>query len=929
MTLFYNVIIAPIEAFIEFVFVFYTTKIGLFGIAGAIVAVSLAVNFLALPIYNVADSLQEKERNIQKLLSPRVQRIKQAFSGDERFMMLQTFYRENHYHPLYALRSSLSILIEIPFFIAAYHFLSNAEILKSAHFYFLRDFGSPDSLFALNFGAKKVAVNVLPILMTLINFVSGAIYLKKATIKEKIQLYVLALLFLVLLYNSPSGLVCYWILNNLFSLVKNIVNAKCKNRAKFVHKAVSAIVIFSSVFLLTKQSFSIVKRLAFLAFAILVCVLPIAKKIFERTLSAKKNADTKTSTALRKQFLLSAAGLTLLAGFLLPSSIISTSPVEFSYIGETQSPLSYIFSCFTFFAGLFLFWPTLIYKMFGTKVQKIISPLFVFIFFLALLNVYVFTYRYGTFTIFFQLDESKNLKNYSPFFSVLPLFCAFALFFLATKSAKPKWKNLSTAVLTILCFSEAALGLVKTLSIKREYLAYTAQRATESEDMEIKSVYHLSKTKKNVVVLFLDRAMSCFVPYIVKEFPEIEEQFSGFTFYPNTVSFSTNTAKAAPAMLAGYEYTPENINKRENERLKDKHNEASLVMPKLFLDAGFDVTITDPPFPNYTWKGDLSAFKQYSEIHSSEIIGNYVAKYKKDHPEFLSLPRTDDFYTKKFIISFCLLETLPPMLRNTYYAGGKYYRAEGEVLVRYSNNNFLKNWTNLYYLPELTQFDNEKDTYTFIDNETTHEYTLLENKTYVPTGKIDEKNFSCGFYDYAVPPHSEMESDAQAYHVNAAALLQVAKWLEYLKGNDCYDNTRIIIVSDHGRYISLPQFREMQYGTEYAGFTPLFMVKDFYATGKLKTDDTFMTNADTIFFATADLPVSKKNPFTKNVMTDFIKKDSIALYPVITTSDFNEWNPIYFINKNLWILQDEKNHTPSYIVRENIFDEKNWQRIVK
>ena len=29
-------------------------------------------------------------------------------------------------------------------------------------------------------------------------------------------------LFLVLLYDSPSGLVFYWTLNNLFSLVKNI-----------------------------------------------------------------------------------------------------------------------------------------------------------------------------------------------------------------------------------------------------------------------------------------------------------------------------------------------------------------------------------------------------------------------------------------------------------------------------------------------------------------------------------------------------------------------------------------------------------------------------------------------------------------------------------------------------------------------------------
>jgi len=30
------------------------------------------------------------------------------------------------------------------------------------------------------------------------------------------------MVFFVLLYNSPSGLVLYWICNNVFSLIKNI-----------------------------------------------------------------------------------------------------------------------------------------------------------------------------------------------------------------------------------------------------------------------------------------------------------------------------------------------------------------------------------------------------------------------------------------------------------------------------------------------------------------------------------------------------------------------------------------------------------------------------------------------------------------------------------------------------------------------------------
>ena len=128
--IFYNIFISPIELIIDWIFNFFVRELPFLGILGAIVGVSLAINFLALPIYNISDDLQDKERKIQEKLNPGIQRIKAVFFGDERFMILQTFYKENHYHPLYAFKNSLSILIEIPFFIAAYHYLSNCELLR-------------------------------------------------------------------------------------------------------------------------------------------------------------------------------------------------------------------------------------------------------------------------------------------------------------------------------------------------------------------------------------------------------------------------------------------------------------------------------------------------------------------------------------------------------------------------------------------------------------------------------------------------------------------------------------------------------------------------------------------------------------------------------------------------------------------------------
>ena len=80
--------------------------------------------------------------------------------------------------------------------------------MKFSGFGILKNLASPDAL--ISFG--NIHVNVLPILMTLINVISSEIYAKGMKFKEKIQLYGMALIFLVLLYNSPSGLVLYWTL---------------------------------------------------------------------------------------------------------------------------------------------------------------------------------------------------------------------------------------------------------------------------------------------------------------------------------------------------------------------------------------------------------------------------------------------------------------------------------------------------------------------------------------------------------------------------------------------------------------------------------------------------------------------------------------------------------------------------------------------
>ena len=150
----------------------------------AIIFLSLAMNILVLPLYKRADAMQEEARDTEAKLKAGVDHIKKTFSGDERMMMLQAYYRQNNYKPTSSLNGSVSLLLEIPFFMAAYQFLSHLDILNGVSFGPIADLGAPDGLIVV----AGFTVNLLPVLMTFINVISSAIYLKGFPLKTKIQL---------------------------------------------------------------------------------------------------------------------------------------------------------------------------------------------------------------------------------------------------------------------------------------------------------------------------------------------------------------------------------------------------------------------------------------------------------------------------------------------------------------------------------------------------------------------------------------------------------------------------------------------------------------------------------------------------------------------------------------------------------------------
>ena len=877
----YLLIIYPLYQIIEFC---YTLSDGIVKNPGlAIVGVSLAVSFLCLPLYVIAERWQETERQTQNKLKPGIDRIKKAFKGDEQYMILSTFYHQNHYHPMMALRSSISLLIQIPFFIAAYQFLSHLEALQGRSFFFIRDLGAQDALFHIG----SFPVNILPIAMTIINIVAGAIYTKGHPFKEKLQIYLMALFFLVFLYTSPSGLVFYWTLNNVFSLVKNVFY-KLKKPLRALYFCLVAGVLFVDWYLLFKHGGFFYRRLTLVAALCIVPLAPLIIKGINRLLNTKLKAFCENDRQRDAVFFTAAAALAILVGFAIPSYVISSSPMEFSFIDNYASPFFFLRYSLFQSIGLFIVWSTAIYMLFGKKIKAILAILLSVTCLCGLVNAFAFGGEYGaistilTFTNAGQITPSRTFALLNLLACILVI-AAILLCLIFNKA------QIISFLTTISLAAGFGICIINSVPISKGYNQAKELKATGEKADSLKPVFNLSKTQKNVIVIMQDRALSTIFPYILEEKPELKNQFEGFTYYPNTASYAGFTLYGVPPVYGGYEYTPEQMNRRDSEPLVQKHNEACKVMPVLFNQNGFTSTVTDLSWANYVWIPDLRIFDDYPQIKKAPTIRVYTDYWLKQHPDVKGFSSQSDFLKRNFFW-FSTFKIMPAILRETIYDEGRWWQAK-------TGNDFIEDFLNSYavldYLPELTQTNSEKPTFTLIVNESSHEPVMTGYPNYdltttdVGPGPLDDD------------PH---------FNSNSSAIYRLGEYMEYLKKEGVYDNTRIIIVADHGGGCKLDDSIK---NSGYTANNPLLLYKDFNSKGQITTDNNFMTNADTPILATQNLIENAANPFTGKLLTDSVSKDKVY-------SAYGPWNPDGQ-HKNTFKVSGW------YSVHDRIYDSECWK----
>ena len=157
--------------------------------------------------------------------------------------------------------------------------------------------------------------------------------------------------------------------------------------------------------------------------------------------------------------------------------------------------------------------------------------------------------------------------------------------------------------------------------------------------------------------------------------------------------------------------------------------------------------------------------------------------------------------------------------------------------------------------------------------------------------------------------------DVTPYKNNKWSLSKVALWIDWMKQKNIYNNTKIIILSDHGiRHAKdkdsamvtnpfIPKtFNDIPVN-DLLNFTPLMMVKDYNAKGKIKEDWRFLSNADTYSIAFDENDPTKANPPLERILN------------------------AYKVSWKVKVNQKEIPIDRSYKVKENIFILDNWKEI--
>ena len=875
--------------------------------------------------------------------------------------------------------------------------LSHYQDLSGVSFFLFDDLFASDKLINI----AGISLNIMPLVMTVINLLSAYIYTTNLKKKDKIQLWSLAIVFLVLLYDSPVGLVLYWTLNNVFSLFKNVIYkninifkipykfkyfVSClynntyviKNKymvymivfclfmfiysilgylidAQFYIKADSsqllqyyprlAVIFIGILFVIYCYNlknywrFNKINVLKFipallLFIGILVHVVLLIKLylfdvinsnlryhhiswlfirnlltglsifMFIYGLSILKSVYIFFYDGLSKIkninsiFILSVASVLTLVFWYFPNTLVSIDNDAFYFTKNSIFKTLITWGFIYFYGFLFVF-----YLLFR-PLKIIISMVSLCLLFIFLIYGFILKGSYGI-LLGLSLSNSNNL--YSSYGFLIDIIIFIAIFMFVFKLLKSKYINITISALSVLLVALIFSGSVSYNSIqygdKSNNITNNMNNDKGNNLFDISyGTLNFSKIKHNIVVFMIDGFTSGMMEGIMQDRSDLIKQLNGFTYYGNSASVGANTYTGLIGIIGGLNNTALKINKMQLPSISNYYDKKYNDLSKFFHhDHGYEVSFVSPQFWGRTCK-----VNPYVDFCRSQYLGrepefdHYWGLYKKTLKNIKHSSIKSNSELLLTVLS--MFKVVNYDFRKNFYMNGLWLGYAGNTSSLHSKQASGV----LVALPYIAKTTAVKPTFKLIQTQITHPPYGINPETCLADSNYDK------FYSKFT-----QKTYSQRYYSSICAIKHIVRFGHWLKKNKIYNNTKIILVSDHGLGSNY-RLKKIYKKTD-DDINSLLMVKNFNDNKKFKVNNKILvTNADTMGIACDGL-VGCQKLYGKNITKNPIgnrtiiysgralrskKIDNFEVFPVMNSFkvknniwDFNNWSRLNLNNR--------------------------------
>jgi YidC/Oxa1 family membrane protein insertase len=189
----------------------------------AIVLMSIAIYLILFPL----TIKQMKSMKEMQILQPKMEQLRKTYGDNSKKLNeeMMKLYKDHKVNPF---GGCLPMILQIPIFISLYQVLSRSIALKGASFLWIKDLSEPDRLFKFPVTIPFIGdyFNILPVLMAIGMLIqqkmSAVSSSGQAAEQQKMMMIIFPIMFGIMFYNVPAGLVMYWFLNSTLMLFYQI-----------------------------------------------------------------------------------------------------------------------------------------------------------------------------------------------------------------------------------------------------------------------------------------------------------------------------------------------------------------------------------------------------------------------------------------------------------------------------------------------------------------------------------------------------------------------------------------------------------------------------------------------------------------------------------------------------------------------------------